>query len=109
MRKLTGILLVFLLGIFIFTIPYEAKAQELPTNLHNDLEFKALIYEEGALSENFISDTGDVMIDPTTVKANEAVNIYIFKGASQNGSIGYYVADNDKYNLMLVYADSDLV
>lgn len=51
--------------------------------------------------------TGDILIPKTVVKAGETVNVYVLQGTANTSATDprYFVADNDKYNMFLVYYD----
>src|SRR5690554_423714 len=51
--------------------------------------------------------TGDINIPHTVVKADETVHIYILQGNGNSSANDprYFVADNDKFNMFLVYFD----
>lgn len=56
----------------------------------------------GGLTQNWDNKyTGDVLISKNDLVENETVHVYVFEGS--NGE--YYVADNDTFNLLVVYYD----
>lgn len=51
--------------------------------------------------------TGDILINKTVVKANETVHVYVVQGSGNTTAEDprYFVADNTKYNMFLIYFD----
>ncbi|HHY96936.1 MAG TPA: hypothetical protein GYA04_02755 [Acholeplasma sp.] len=73
----------------------------------NPMGFIAVRYKEGSPDWDNGKLTDDILIDPSVVKADETVHIYVFQGTQKSSEENprYFVADNSKYNLLVVYFD----
>ncbi|MFP4177988.1 MAG: pullulanase-associated domain-containing protein, partial [Acholeplasmataceae bacterium] len=70
-----------------------------------DIGFIAVYWEDGGPNWDR-KLTGDVLIDSGVLVEGETVHVYVFEGAATtDDDPGYYVADNDMPNMLLVYYD----